>query len=57
MAAIQDGGETVAKPFGNENIKLGGAKLSWTKVICIIIRSIAYQSRPYEYKLDHLHIN
>jgi hypothetical protein len=40
-----------------ENKWVKGGKLSGPKVICIISRSVAYQSRPYEYPLDNLHIN
>ena len=47
MAAIQDGDQ-------NKTI---WRHADQTKVICIIIRSIACLSRPYEYQLDNLHIN
>jgi len=51
--AVQIGG----KQSGDRNKIVAGYTLSGCKIICIIIRSIAYQSRQYEYQLRNLHIN
>jgi len=47
MAAIQDGDQ-------NKTVWLHAV---YTKVICIIIISITFLSRPYKYQLDNMHIN
>ena len=57
MAAMQDGCLINVRLFGEPKTKVLGAKLSATKGICIVYRSIAFQSRPLEYQLHHLHIN
>jgi hypothetical protein len=57
MAVIQDEGQIGAKHSASRNKKVTGAKLFGTKVICIIIRSTAQQSRSYEHKLCNFHIN
>jgi len=54
IAAIQDGRLMGAGQSASQNKRVKGAKLSGTKIICIIIKTIAYQSRPYEYQLDNL---
>ena len=53
MEPIQDGGQNSV----GTKTKHAGVKLSGTKIKCIIIRSIAYQSKPSAYELDYLHIN
>jgi len=57
-AILENGGRpswwlTCFRQLRNQNRRFKGVKLTGTKVICIIIRSISYHSRPHEFELNY----
>jgi len=57
MALFQYGCQVGATQSGSQYVEVKSVNLYGTKLICVIIKSIANQSRAFIYLLRHLHIN